>query len=175
MKPTRKSPRAQWIEYNEGVYFVTICTRHRIHYFGEISNEEMRLSQIGQYAHEQLARISELYEYISVPQYVVMPNHIHAIIVIDNPNHNRQLPAVEERLQCGVRSPLRPLLSALIGSFKASVTRYARRTNTAFAWQSRYHDHVIRDSRDGNNISEYIDNNVMKWDMDCFNNPPDEK
>lgn len=173
MKPTRKSPRATWLEYNEGVYFVTICTGHRIHYFGKISDEVMHLSQIGQYVHEQLARISELYEYISIPQYVVMPNHIHAIIVIDTPKQNRSLPTIEERLRHRVSSPSRSLLSAFVGSFKASVTRYARTIDTGFAWQARYHDHVIRDSRDGNYISEYIDNNILKWDMDCFNKQED--
>ena len=174
MKPTRKSPRAKWIEYNEGVYFVTICTQQRIHYFGEISNEEMHLSPIGQYAQDQLARVAELYQYVSIPQYVVMPNHIHAIVVIDSPTQNRTLQPPEQRLQQTVHSSQRTLLSAYIGSFKASVTRYARKINARFAWQSRYHDHVIRDSRDGNSISEYIDNNVLKWDLDCFNEPPND-
>ena len=169
MKPSRKSPRAQWIEYNEGVYFVTICTKYRLHFFGEIKNEQMHLSSIGRYAADELARATERYEYVTVPHYVVMPNHIHAVVVIETPQGRRPVPTIEQRVESRARARQRSLLSVYVSLYKSMVTKYARRFDSTFAWQSRYHDHVIRDTRDGNAISEYIDNNVLRWDMDCFN------
>lgn len=83
-----------------------------------------------------------------------MPNHIHAIVsIFDKP---------------GVPS-LRSALSVVIGGYKQAVTRYAQRNNIEFGWQARYHDHIIRGSRDGLKITEYIKNNIAKWDSDCYN------
>ena len=80
------SARAAWHDYNGGIYFVTICTAGREHYFGEITNGEMRLSEIGRYTGECIKNIPQHNPYADVPLYVVMPNHIHAIVVIDGDN-----------------------------------------------------------------------------------------
>lgn len=80
------SARAAWHDYNGGIYFVTICTAGREHYFGEITNSEMRLSEIGRYTDECINNIPQHNPYADVPLYVVMPNHIHAIVVIDGDN-----------------------------------------------------------------------------------------
>lgn len=63
---------------------------------------------------------------------------------------------------------MRTALSVVVGCFKQSVTIYARRNNFDFGWQKRFHDHIIRDKRDGNMISNYIMNNVFNWEGDCF-------
>lgn len=63
---------------------------------------------------------------------------------------------------------MRPPLSRYISSLKGVVTKYARSRNIEFDWQSRYYDHYVRGNFDGNNISEYILNNVAKWESDCF-------
>ena len=86
------SARAQWHDYNGGEYFVTICTRYRKHYFGEIRNHEMILSEIGKYAVDNLEQITRHYPNCTIPLYVVMPNHIHAIVIVadtieNNCNH----------------------------------------------------------------------------------------
>ena len=169
MDQYRKSPRATWIEYNEGIYFVTLCTRQRRHYFGEISNGKMNLSRIGELVYTELEKASQWHAHIEIAQYVIMPNHIHAIIVIDTPTHQRCVPTSAERVERRLQTRVRPLLSSYIGLMKSSVTKSARKIDPSFGWQSRYHDHVIRDTHDGNLISEYIENNVLKWDMDCFN------
>ena len=78
--PQRKTPRAQWIEYNTGIYFVTVCTQNFIHYFGEISNGEIRLTDLGNYLVTQIEESNQHHSYIEVLQYVVMPNHFHAIV-----------------------------------------------------------------------------------------------
>ena len=169
MEQYRKSPRAKWIEYNEGIYFITICTLHKKHYFGEIANAEMRLSSIGEFVYNELENVTQRHEHISIPQFVVMPNHIHAVVVIDTPTHQRCVPTCDERVERCITSKQRPLLSAYVGMLKSVVTKYARKIGVPFAWQSRYHDHAIRGIYDGNRISEYIDNNILRWDMDCFN------
>ena len=81
--PQRKSPRAKWLDYNEGEYFVTICTHNWIHYFGEIADGEIHLSQIGLFLTECLENTKIHQPHINILQYVVMPNHFHAIIDIE--------------------------------------------------------------------------------------------
>lgn len=155
----RKSPRAAFHDYNNGDYFVTICTKGHKHYFGEIENGEMKLSQMGIFATNALENLPSHYKYAQVPLFVVMPNHIHAIVCIETPSkHPECMPS------------LRAALSVVIGGFKQSVTLFAQQHNIKFEWQSRYHDHIIRGIHDGNNISEYIQNNVARWDNDCYNN-----
>ena len=85
--PQRKSPRASWIEYNGGTYFITICTHNKQHYFGSIQNEEIKLSLIGKILTEELNQISTHYPYIELLQYVVMPNHFHALVNIVDVSH----------------------------------------------------------------------------------------
>lgn len=78
--------RAEWHGYDGGIYFVTICTAGREHYFGEIETEKepfMQLSPIGQYANQLMMNITILYPHVEIPLFVIMPNHIHAIIYID--------------------------------------------------------------------------------------------
>ena len=77
------SARAQWHEYNGGEYFVTICTHGREHYFGEISGGQMNLSEIGNYANAVIQKIPTHNHYAEIPLYVIMPNHIHLIVIID--------------------------------------------------------------------------------------------
>ena len=81
------SARANWHDYNGGIYFVTICTKNREHYFGEICTEpQMQLSQIGQYAYEQFMNVKSHYPYAEIPLFVIMPDHIHAIVTIYGEN-----------------------------------------------------------------------------------------
>jgi REP element-mobilizing transposase RayT len=86
----------------------------------------------------------------------------------DNADTARRVPTIEERLTKGIGIHRLPLLSTFIGSLKSAVTKYAHECGIPFAWQPRYHDHAIRDWKDNNNISQYIENNVMNWEKDCF-------
>ena len=78
------SARAQWHDYNGGEYFVTICTRHRQHYFGEIRKDEMILSEIGKYAVECIENVGYHFTGVEFPLFVVMPNHVHLIVLIND-------------------------------------------------------------------------------------------
>lgn len=163
MDQYRKSPRAKWLEYNEGVYFLTICTLNHVHYFGTIVDGEMCLSAVGAFLQNELEHVEQHHPHVSVLQYVVMPNHVHAIL-----NATRCVPTCEERVEKKIQCGKRPLLSSFVGSLKAAVTRYAHSIAMPFAWQTRYHDHAIRGVDDCNKIAAYIDNNVANWKTDCF-------
>ena len=81
-----QTARAEWHSYDGGIYFVTICTAGREHYFGEIKTDKepfMQLSPIGQYANQLIMDITIVYPHVEIPLFVIMPNHIHAIIYID--------------------------------------------------------------------------------------------
>ena len=182
----RKSPRAGWLEYNDGRYFVTVCTHERKSFLGDIINGVMTMTAVGRYLDNELKNVTVNHPYANMIQYVIMPNHFHAIIEIQTENvgtHRnasadddysqktdalRCVPTREERLNDGIKVSCRTLLSSCIGGIKSAVTRYARANGIPFAWQSRYHDHAIRDNNDNNNISQYIANNVANWEKDCF-------
>ena len=177
-----KSPRGKWLEYNEGVYFLTICTLNHEHYLGTIVDGEKCLSAVGAFLQNELEHVEQHHPHVSVLQYVVMPNHVHAIVEIgekiprhatrcdsENTHHaTRCVPTCEERVEKKIQCGKRPLLSSFVGSLKAAVTRYAHSIAIPFAWQTRYHDHAIRGVDDCNKIAAYIDNNVANWKTDCF-------
>ena len=172
----RKSPRAPFIDYDSGNFFITICTEGKKHYFGEIVNGVMKFNNIGKFVDEQLKN-AELYSNnIRVPIYVIMPNHIHAIVRICKPdmtqigsdeNNTQRCPIPSFRANSTGQRHV-PELSRYVSSLKGVVSKYAKAQCLEFAWQTRYHDHLIRGVKDGNLISEYISNNVARWDMDCF-------
>ena len=169
MLPSRKSPRAQWIDYNEGAYFITVCAHEKIHSFGEIIDGKMRLSPIGAFLHKELVHVNMHHRHIDVPLFVVMPNHFHALVTVNTHSAtNRRISTIETRIGIRLATQGAPLLSAYIGSLKSAVTRYARLSNPDFKWQPRYHDHLIRNWNDWNMIVRYIEENVARWADDCF-------
>lgn len=177
-------------EYDGGAYFVTICTKKRAYHFGEIKSDIhgtkcMILSDIGRHTDDQIRNISTHCPYANVPLWVVMPNHIHMIVLIDGnmtPHPKRTSnPAVETFHETSPKNhetapeameyvtQMQSWLSVVIRLFKSSITQFARISNIPFAWQSRFHDHIIRDTDDMNRIADYISHNVQRWDDDCFN------
>ena len=174
------SARAAWHDYLGGAYFVTICTKDREFYFGKIEDEQMRLSEIGKYADEQFRDVSSNYPYAEIPSYVVMPNHIHAIVIIDDRQDDFILDdyrALEPKMQKepnkvrgGITGRNNPMLYRSLGTvirgLKARVTHFANEKGLEFAWQSRFHDRIIRDQRDMNETALYVANNVAKWPED---------
>ena len=168
------SKRASWHDYNGGEYFVTICTNERQHYFGEIINGEMQLSAVGKYTDECIQKISGHNQYAQIPEYVIMPDHIHLIVIISG-NDCRNVPwrvSTENK-----NEPMQKIanyqgrLSTTIGGFKQSVTRFARKNDITFEWQPRFYDRIIRDQNEMNQIAEYIKNNVARWESDNDSSP----
>jgi REP element-mobilizing transposase RayT len=173
--PKRKSPRADWYDYAGGMYFVTVVTRNRNKYFGEINNGVMSLNSLGAFLDTELQNIQQHYHYARLINHVVMPNHFHAIIYIEENMLPKKLKSVEKVFESN--NPLEKAhlaknwLSTIVGGIKSCVTRYANNNSMKFSWQTRYHDHIIRGNRDFDLISKYIDSNTANWDLDCFNAP----
>lgn len=183
------SARAAWWDYSSNApYFVTICTHHRIHYFGKVVDGAMQLSDIGKFAQQCWYEIPLHFPFAILDEFVVMPNHIHGIIIINKSDpishpavqtQNLASPHIPKETQDFVSltndhkpknqfGPQSKNLASIIRGFKIGVTKSARLTNPNFAWQTRYHDHIIRDQKAYQNISNYIRNNPSNWEKDKF-------
>ena len=154
----------------EGGYFLTICTAGHRHLLGEVTNCEAVLSKYGAIAQECWQQIPTHFTGIILDEFIVMPNHIHGVVIIrfadDNVGARHAVPLREFG-----RLP-RQSLHIIVGSFKSAVTRQVnaiRKTpNTPF-WQRNYYERVIRNEPELNRIKEYIVNNPVKWQFDREN------
>ncbi len=157
-----------------GSYFVTICTSDRMHFFGEILNGKMHLSNLGTIANQLWHEIRNHSNDVELGEFVVMPNHIHGILHFtkfiesdDNPMLSKDagLKTIgQQRFQnIGKNS-----LSSIVLGYKSAVTKYANRLNFEFGWQSRFYDHIINDEFAFQEISRYIKENPMNWKNDDF-------
>ena len=162
-----QTARASWHNYDGGIYFITICTQDRIHYFGEIMNHKMNLSAIGEWAQKCWENIPTHFPHVEIPSFVVMPNHIHGILVINDPHLDSKTTSSER--PHNEFGPQSMNLASVIRGFKIGVTRFAKQSGLSFKWQPRYYDHVIRNLVDWNRIATYIENNVGQWDIDELN------
>ena len=135
----------------------------------------------GQIAQKHWQEIPEHFNHVYIDAYVIMPNHVHGIIIIDRPNQKsnvetRNFASLQLTSQPTARSnkfaPLKPgSLQAIIHAYKASVTRWCRKNgDDIFRWQPRFYEHIIRNDCSLNNIRRYIINNPAKWSKDT-NNP----
>jgi REP element-mobilizing transposase RayT len=178
--PQRKSPRARWHDYSGADYFVTFCTKNRELYFGDVVDGQMALSEIGQWAVTQIEQTAIIRQNdVEIPMYVVMPNHIHLIVV-----SNRVVPcrdasnASAEKMPDNISADARGAslrfgpqsgnLPSVVRGIKSAVTKYAIEHDIPFAWQSRYHDHIVRNQLEMNRIADYIEHNPMRWELDRF-------
>ena len=153
--PGRRSIRLKEYDYSgPGAYFVTICTHNKRCFFGNVRGERVILSGVGKKAKAFFRRIPEHFENITLDEFVVMPNHLHGIIVIQNvgvqnfeplPRHNAFQHVVPKSL------------GSVIRTYKSALTRWCRINGYRyFKWQRNYYEHIIRDEDDLNKIKEYI-------------------
>jgi len=160
--------RAQWWDYsNAAPYFITICTAGMHHNFGEIINGKMETSAIGKIVQAEWLKTFEMRQDMNLEmgEFIVMPNHFHAILVIGNNKFNDRPIEENEPGKFGAQSKN---LAAIVRGFKSGVTKNAIKIYPAFAWQSSYHEHIIRTPESYTNISNYIVNNPEKWEEDRF-------
>ncbi|MFO8001473.1 MAG: transposase [Marinilabilia sp.] len=168
------SARAPFWDYGwNAAYFVTICTRGMECFFGNVVNGRMKLSAMGHIANSCWYEIPNHFPFLELGVHIVMPNHVHGIIIINKPDNDDGTvdgtvspEPTKPKNQFGPQSQN---LASIIRGFKIGVTQNARLVNPDFAWQSRYHDHIIRDQKSYQNISAYIINNPLKWNDDKFN------
>ncbi|HAZ38228.1 MAG TPA: transposase [Clostridiaceae bacterium] len=164
--PQRKSIRLISYDYSSiGYYFITICTHNRQHLFGSIICDEMVLNKYGKIVQQDLSKIPERFYNVELDKYIIMPNHIHFIIVI-GPNPytplNSDRPATE-------RSRPFPTIPKILGLFKSGTTRKAHELNSKIIiWQKSYYDHIIRNEQEYQEIWKYIDTNPLLWHDDCY-------
>ena len=175
------SARAQWWNYgNNAAYFITICTAYREEFFGNVINKKMQLSPIGVIADVFWHEIKKHFNNIELREFVVMPNHIHGILVINKQQPSNVTP-VETRhaLSHTAQKPQSPgqqrirnqgenTISSVIGGYKSVVTNHVRRLGYDFKWQSRFHDHIIEDELEYQRIADYIIENPKNWENDKF-------
>ncbi|MBL8098719.1 MAG: hypothetical protein JNK81_06030 [Anaerolineales bacterium] len=171
-KHHRRSIRLKEYDYSQpGGYFITIVTYQRDLLFGEIVKEEMKLNNYGRIVDECWREIPKHFQNVELGTYVVMPNHIHGIIVINDENGT----TTNSSSFVGARhaSPLPPRgvkpksIGAIIGSFKSAVTRRLGKVfNITGIWQRNYYEHVIRNHEDWDRIHKYIEANPSMWAED---------
>ncbi|MEG0570434.1 MAG: transposase, partial [Oscillospiraceae bacterium] len=157
----RKSTRLANYDYsNENYYFITICTHNRQMLFGNVGNgldhSEIKLNHYGEIAKNELLNIPNHFEGVRIDKYVIMPDHIHAIIVIGCDGKTE-------------RSRPFPTLSAIVGLYKSGVSKLIHEIEPDIKiWQKSFNDRIIRNEQGYREVWQYIEENSLKWDEDCF-------
>lgn len=179
-----------------GAYFITICTQNREHYFGSVKKGKMILSPIGVIADIFWHEMKFHFPYLALGEFVVMPNHMHGIIIIPpddstglniqvitqksleirpseivRKENNTLLKEIDEEGKNIIMSAISPKagsISTMVRSYKSAVSKHAHRLGFEFAWQAKFHSNIIKDEKAYQNITNYIANNPLRWDSDVF-------
>ena len=188
-----ESSRLKGYDYSRpGAYYITIITKHRKQYFGEVVNGEMILNQFGKIANDNWKEIPDHFPYVILDEYIIMPDHMHGIIFLDDylggkpilfdvtkcddapkcvetPKLGVETPNLGVSTHLGVSTPTiskkRQPLGIIINQFKRACTLDIRDYEINFGWQSRFHDHIIRNENDLNRIRKYIIDNPKNWKL----------
>ena len=181
-----------WDYGSNGAYFITICTKNREHYFGEIENKKMILSEIGKLAHQFWEEIPNHFPFVELGNFVVMPNHTHGILIIDKnavtvplmvgtrliaslqtEPITTPIPEPPKNKTGGITGNHNPMfhdnISRIIRWYKGRCSFEIRKIHADFEWQTRFHDHIIRNDKSFNTIQNYIETNPENWKEDKFN------
>jgi len=152
--PVRKSIRLKDYDYSTaGYYFVTVCVKDKHEMLGKTVGTNCvrpHLSEYGIIREKEISVLANAYDTVTIDKHIVMPNHIHMIIVIAQDN--------------GGRTQFVPTISRIIKQFKGSITK-----QIGFSlWQPRFHDRIIRDEAEYQRIWQYIDENPARWAEDDY-------
>jgi putative transposase len=170
-KHHRRSIRLKGYDYTQcGAYFVTICSQDRECLFGDIVNGEIRLNEYGEIADACLKGIPKHFSHSDMDYMIVMPNHVHLILIINNPGRGTacRAPTVER-----FGFPVNGFVPTIIRSYKSAVTKQiniVRNHPGMPVWHRNYHEHSVRNETELNRIRQYIITNPLQWDND-ENNP----
>ena len=160
----RRSIRLPNYDYSlSGYYSVTICTAYRECYFGGIPEEKMMLSNIGKTALQCWQEIPDHFPAVNLDEYVIMPDHIHGIIVINDTGKT------EERIN-KYQHVIPRSIGAIVRGFKIGVTKWCKNNKIPFGWQRSFYERIIRNEEALDEIRRYIINNPAKWAKEK-NNP----
>ena len=130
----------------------------------------MFLNENGTIADKCWLEIVEHFKNVELGEFVIMPNHVHGIIIINDDVETGHALSLQSKspIHFRFRNQGKNTISAMIGSFKSAVTKLVRRTTENFAWQTRFYDHIIRTKDEYLRISNYIINNIANWKQDKF-------
>lgn len=158
----RKSIRLRGHDYSgRGVYFVTILTKNRRRLFGTVVNGRMALSEAGRIAARCWQEIPQHFPNVSLDTWVVMPDHVHGILVIEADGHGGTIPG-EDR-PCGTARTI----GSMVRGFKIGVTKALGKS----PWHRNYHEMILRDACALETVRAYIRNNPAQWDVLRFGEP----
>ena len=162
----RHSIRLKNYNYSQnGYYFITICTKNRIFYFGDIFNKKMKLSKIGRIAKICWVEIPRHFDNVKLDAFTIMPDHLHGIIVIDSP-----VGACNGMPLQQFAKPISNSLPMIVNHFKSAVKRQCNKLNYPdFQWQRNYYEHIIHNEIELNLTRQYIIDNPCKWSLDNEN------
>ncbi len=152
--PQRRNPRLTGHDYRAvGAYFVTVCTDGRRCLFGEVVDDVVVLTPLGRLVQDAWDAIPSRHRWVATDAFVVMPNHVHGVIV--------QVTTPDGAMN---RAPT----GEVVRAWKARVTADARRRGLIGdrLWQRGYYDHIVRDEKDLHRVRQYIDNNPLAWALD---------
>jgi REP element-mobilizing transposase RayT len=171
-----------WDYRRNAAYFITICTAGRVCCFGNVADGKMHLSHLGIIADILWHEIANHSKNVELDAYVVMPNHIHGILILngDDVCDGRDVacnvstttttkPSDKNEMMSDI-SPKPGSVSTIVRSYKSAVTKHAHRLGFDFEWQSRFHDHIIRNEGSFQRIRNYIYNNPLNWRENKFYN-----
>jgi Transposase and inactivated derivatives len=187
-KHHRRSIRLKGYDYSsEGAYYVTVVTQGRECLFGKIIDGEMRLDEYGKIVQKWWNEIPIHFPNVELGAFIIMPNHVHGIIFIttkrrgevvspyDNPNNNIQDAHIDDTFNLGRETlpPRKRTLGQIVAYFKYQSTKEMNHIETDKAitkfWQRNYYEHIIRDEKDLQNKSNYIQANPWLWNDDDDN------
>lgn len=183
-KYTIKSSRLAGYDYSQnGMYFVTICTKDKEEFFGKIVDEKMILSDMGKIIQEELLKTPIIRSNIKLDEWIIMPNHLHVIIeiitIVETPRWGVSRWGVStgntepqnKNKRGGYNPNWKPnSVGSIINQFKCACTKKIWKMEcVTFAWQPRFHDHIIRNEISLNKIREYIRTNPQMWERDRNN------
>lgn len=156
-KPTRLP---DYCYSHSGVYFITICTKDKKCMLGNVSaptNEaelpQIHLSPVGHLVDAEIRRQDRCYSHISIVKYIVMPNHVHLLLYLQD--------GKAEEIAAGRANEAIP-------KYISTLKRFTNKAVGYDLWQRSYHDHIIRSEREYLKIWQYIDANAAKWKLDCY-------
>ena len=164
-----------WDYAAPGAYFITICTAGRAHLFGEVRDGRMVLSPLGEIAQQEWEKSFEIRQELICDIYVIMPNHIHAIVETHGraslPDGRASLPQPQPPQKTGVAHRTPKSISSFVAGFKSAATKRIntfRHTPGTAVWQTRFHDHIIRNAQSYERIAAYIAANPALWQDDQY-------
>ncbi len=180
-----KSCRLQHWNYGwNAAYFVTICTANRHCYFGKILDGNMQLSALGRKAGSCWLEIPKHFPFVILDVFVVMPNHMHGIIIINNPDNpsvetqdfaslspdpeTQNLASLQHTPPQNQFGPQSKNLASIVRGYKIGVNKQAKLMQENFAWQPRFHEHIIRSEGAYLKIAEHVQTNPLKWQEDKY-------